>query len=250
MAAGRILSVADRSEAVLWRDGRSSIPVKTAVGSRFFTLGPGRFRRSPWRAVQSEWMSMTGSSSGEACTTSRSKVSLHELHSIRWAGLWRETPEAARSVRPRARGSVFLHAGEAILAFLHAGDAILTFVHAGDAILAFLTRAKPSWPSSACEPPFRSEPAPAGGLRRYAMSRMSPPRAGHTSGNASSIRAKSLTRAMREVSWERVAAIASPSASCADGAADDSARTLSCCGAGVFGAAARGPQDDPKTRAA
>jgi len=128
MAAGRILSVADRSEAVLWRDGRSSIPVKTAVGSRFFTLGAGRFRRSPWRAVQSEWMSMTGSSSGEACTTSRSKVSLHELHSIRWAGLWRETPEAARSVRPRARGSVFLHAGEAILAFLHAGEAILAFV--------------------------------------------------------------------------------------------------------------------------
>ncbi len=32
---------------------------------------------------------------------------------------------------------------------------------------ANFTRAKPSWPSPACEPPVRTEPAPAGGLCRY-----------------------------------------------------------------------------------
>jgi len=125
----------------------------------------------------------------------------------RWAGLWRETPAAARSARPRARGSVFtrakpswpssaceppvrsepapagglLHAGEAILAFLHAGSsrrsASRRRSHPGLRPLANLrfevcrlqpavcfTQAKPSWPSSACEPPVRSVPAPAGGL--------------------------------------------------------------------------------------
>jgi hypothetical protein len=43
----------------------------------------------------------------------------------------RETRAAARAVRPSVSGADF-------------------------------TRAKPSWPSSACEPPVRSEPAPAG----------------------------------------------------------------------------------------
>jgi len=193
-------------------------------------------------------MSIKGSSSGEVWTTSRSKVGLRELAPVGGrasGGRHRRRLERLAHVREDLSSRERCHPGLPSRGRCHP-----CFPHAGEAILAFLMRAKPSWPSSACEPPFRSEPAPAGGLRRYAMSRMSPPRAGHTSGNASSIRAKSLTRAMREVSWERVAAIASPSASCADGAADDSARTLSCCGAGVFGAAARGPQDDPKTRAA
>ena len=35
------------------------------------------------------------------------------------------------------------------------------------------------------------------------MRRMSPPQAGHTTGNSSAIRASSLAQAMREVSWER-----------------------------------------------
>ncbi len=38
-----------------------------------------------------------------------------------------------------------------------------------------------------------------------AMSPISPPHAGHATGNASAIRARSLAHAMREVSWERVA---------------------------------------------
>ena len=35
------------------------------------------------------------------------------------------------------------------------------------------------------------------------MSRMSPPQAGHISGNASAIRASSFAHAMRDVSWDR-----------------------------------------------
>jgi len=76
---------------------------------------------------------------------------------------------------------ICLYAGEAILAFLHAGSsrrsASRRRSHPGLRPLANLrfevcrlqpavcfTQAKPSWPSSACEPPVRSVPAPAGGL--------------------------------------------------------------------------------------
>ena len=119
----------------------------------------------------------------------------------RWAGRALVTPVVARPARRRERGSVFTRARPSWPSF---------------------TRAKPSWPSSACEPPVRSEPAPAGDLRRYAMSRMSPPHAGHASGNASAIRASRLSHASREVSWERVDAIAAAfrSALCADGAVE------------------------------
>jgi len=51
-----------------------------------------------------------------------------------------------------------------------------------------------------------------------AMSRMSPPQAGQTSGNASAIRASSLAHAMREVSWESFSGAAS--AAGPDGAAE------------------------------
>jgi len=189
MAAGRILSVADRARACL-------------VGRRLGSEASTNRRRSP--VVHAGRRPAPASPSAGVST--RVDVDRRQLvrrglydiavesgprraHPIRWAGLWRETPAAAPQVRRHGRGSRF-------------------------------TRAKPSWPSSACEPPVRSEPAPAGDLRRYAMRRMSPPQAGHTIGNASAIRATSLAHAMREVSWERVAAIASPSASCADGAAE------------------------------
>lgn len=44
-----------------------------------------------------------------------------------------------------------------------------------------------------------------------AMSRMSPPQAGHASGKSSAIFSMSLAQAIREVSWERLAASGAPS---------------------------------------
>jgi len=60
-------------------EGRHHTPVESAVEARFSRLGAGRPRFAPLGAIHREWMSITGSSSGEACTTSRSKMGLDEL---------------------------------------------------------------------------------------------------------------------------------------------------------------------------
>jgi hypothetical protein len=57
----------------------------------------------------------------------------------------------------------------------------------------------------------RPSPQPAVGSVMQAMSRLSPPQAGHASGTSSAIRAMSLAQAMREVSRERGSAFGAPS---------------------------------------
>ena len=80
---------------------------------------------------------------------------------------------------------------------------------------ADFTRAKPSWPSPACEPPVRSKPAPAGrppsaGCRR---------RSSGTRAETSPTRAISFAQAIRDVSCQRGLSVAwfasqQPSAAC------------------------------------
>ncbi len=64
--------VLNRSAAVLRRDGWPRTPTQSSVGPPFFRPGADRLHAYPCEAHQSEWMSITGSSSWEAWTMSRS----------------------------------------------------------------------------------------------------------------------------------------------------------------------------------
>ncbi len=66
MAAGRILSVAESGSRLSCARRPTFDSCENSRGSLVFHGGRSHFRRSPWRALQSEWMSMTGISSGEA----------------------------------------------------------------------------------------------------------------------------------------------------------------------------------------
>jgi len=88
----------------------------------------------------------------------------------------------------------------------------------GEAILAFarLRTSGSTWAGS-CRQSFGHWPR----LGCNAMSRMSPPHPGHSSGNSSPTRAMSFAHAIREVSWEgglshesQQSAVASPRAAC------------------------------------
>jgi len=84
--------------------------------SRASTVFHARRRPSPLCLVgcgQSEWMSITGSSSGEAWTTSRSKVGLDELISLggRASG-WRHRRRLDRLAHVREGLAIGTHFGD------------------------------------------------------------------------------------------------------------------------------------------